>query len=612
MKKYFGTDGIRFIYDESKLTIIKKLALSLNHTNAKKIIIGRDSRASSKIIEATLINYLQNIEVIAIGEISTPGICYLSNKHKCLGLVITASHNSCDYNGIKIFLNGYKLTSKEIDILEATMDQTTIIDQPNKCYELNDEYKNEYLSYLSSLIKPSKYQFIFDGANGALSSYLSKVIKKINPLNIAINTSPDGNNINDNCGSQHLNTLKEYMKSHHYQYGFSFDGDGDRVVFIQNDKVFSGDEIIYIFSKYLNRDNRSIAVTTFSNLGLIHSLKQLNINTLITDVGDSNVLNEMLNNDLIIGGENSGHIINKELLPTGDGLLNAITLINLINEYGLDHLIDGYIQYPSFLTNLKLNNKENINHALIQNLITEYKKLYSDSLSIVLRKSGTEDIVRLFVSSKEENIVHEVSAKIITYLKIIDNKIKVDDYNKNHIDEKSTFGEHVTLIGENTIINSCVSDNTTIDNSTVKDSVIRKNCQIGPYSHIRQNSIISDQVKIGNFVEIKNTFIAQKTKVSHLTYLGDCTIGKNCNIGCGVVSVNYDGLNKHRTLIGDNSFVGCNVNLIAPINIGNNTYIAAGSTITKSIKDGSFVIARNKETIKENYAKKYPFFKKER
>ena len=192
-----------------------------------------------------------------------------------------------------------------------------------------------------------------------------------------------------------------------------------------------------------------------------------------------------------------------------------------------------------------------------------------------------------------------------------------------HIDENVKLGQNITIhnnvnllgnctiddnvtIMPNTIIEDClIGSGTIIKNSYLEKSVIGKNCKIGPFTHIRPNSIIEDEVSLGNFVEIKNSTIKYKTKVNHLAYVGDAIVGENCNIGCGAIFVNYNGKIKNKITVGDNCFIGSNCNLIAPLNIANNTYICAGSTLTKNTLENDFVIARCHETIKPNKAKNY-------
>lgn len=204
----------------------------------------------------------------------------------------------------------------------------------------------------------------------------------------------------------------------------------------------------------------------------------------------------------------------------------------------------------------------------------------------------------------------------------INKKIKFINKSSVYIDDTViiepgvVIGPNVILLGQTIIksgakigmgteiINSVIDENTDIINSYIIDSIVGKNCNVGPYAYIRNDSLIKDNVKVGNHVEVKNSSIDENTKIAHLSYVGDSIIGKNVNIGAGSITVNYDGKQKHKTIIGNNVFVGCNVNLIAPLEIEDEVFIAAGSTITDKIKKGSFSIARQRQTNKKDYYKK--------
>lgn len=175
----------------------------------------------------------------------------------------------------------------------------------------------------------------------------------------------------------------------------------------------------------------------------------------------------------------------------------------------------------------------------------------------------------------------------------------------NIIKGNTIIGDNVTLMPSNYIVNSTVAENSVVEFSYIEDSVVEKNVHIGPFSRLRSNSKICEGAKIGNFVEIKNSTIGKGSKASHLAYVGDADLGENCNIGCGAIFVNYNGKTKSRSAVGNNCFIGSNVNVVAPVNIANNSYICAGSTLTKNTNEYDFVVARARETIKPNYAKKY-------
>ncbi|MCM1043218.1 MAG: hypothetical protein NC350_03290 [Corallococcus sp.] len=197
------------------------------------------------------------------------------------------------------------------------------------------------------------------------------------------------------------------------------------------------------------------------------------------------------------------------------------------------------------------------------------------------------------------------------------------DYSKCVIDDTVKIGKNVniepfcvilgnTQIGDDStiesfsyLVNARIGKNTVVRSSRICDSTVGDGCSIGPNAHLRQNATVNDNCRVGNFVEIKNSTLGEKTKASHLAYIGDADIGKNCNIGCGVIFVNYDGREKHHTAVGDNCFIGCNSNLVAPVTVGDNCFVACGATVDRDIPTNSFSIGRSKISVKENYAQKY-------
>lgn len=279
-----------------------------------------------------------------------------------------------------------------------------------------------------------------------------------------------------------------------------------------------------------------------------------------------------------------------------------------MEQCSIDNLLKDYQISNNELINLKIQNKDIINNPILIDLINKLNIKFKNKASIFIRLSGTENKLRIFISTYNKQDINIIKDKLITYIKLIDNEIICSNFDLISIDENSTFGKDVILNGNVIINNSKISSNCEITSSKINDSIISNNCKIGPFSHIRNNSLINENVRIGNFVEIKNSLIGKNTKISHLSYIGDCLCGDNVNIGCGVITVNYDGKNKYKTIIGSNSFIGCNSNLIAPIEIGESSMIAAGSTLTKSTNKNSFTIARSKQITKENKASNYPYF----
>ncbi len=191
----------------------------------------------------------------------------------------------------------------------------------------------------------------------------------------------------------------------------------------------------------------------------------------------------------------------------------------------------------------------------------------------------------------------------------IDKTVKIGKdviiYENNRIEGDCVIGDNVIIFPNCYIKNSKIESGSIIEYSYLENAVVGENCHIGPYARLRPNAVLDNEVKIGNFVEIKNAKIGTKSKVSHLAYVGDAEIGKNCNVGCGVIFANYNGKIKQKSMVGDNCFIGSNTNIIAPVNIEKNTYICAGTTVTENVNSGSFVIGRVRQQVKENLAQKY-------
>lgn len=177
-------------------------------------------------------------------------------------------------------------------------------------------------------------------------------------------------------------------------------------------------------------------------------------------------------------------------------------------------------------------------------------------------------------------------------------------YPGNVLEGNTKIGEGVILYPNSRISNSIILNNVEIQSSVIIDSQIGERTTVGPFAYIRPESVIGSGARIGDFVEIKKSTIGNNTKVSHLTYIGDASVGESCNFGCGTVVVNYDGQKKHKTTIGNNSFIGCNTNLVSPVNVEDNTYIAAGSTITNDVKEGELAVARAKQRNIEGWVTK--------
>ena len=606
MKNYFGTDGIRFIYQEELNSFISKIAKAINDTYSNLILIGMDTRYSCKDICSLLLGQLNNKEVKIVGICSTPCLIYLSKKYNCLAIMITASHNPSNYNGLKIIDKGLKISKKEqlkLSTLISSYKEITI----KKDIIIKEDYfyLNDYLDFLNKYIKPSHNRYVFDVGHGSLSTYIEKIIYKINPLNVVLNSDYNGYNINTS-GAVNPKILQQYLIKNNINYGFCFDGDADRLILVSKEKIYTGNQIIFILCKFFKIDK--VVLTKYISLLEEDSFRKENIKLIKVNNGDQEVLTKCLKEKIVLGGEDSGHIIQLNKILTGDGLLNALTLINIIDNYSIDNILKNYQSSNFELINLKIQNKNILKHPILTNLIEKLKTTFKNKISIFIRLSGTESKLRIFISAYNKQDLIIVKSKLITYIKLIDYEVLCSNFDLILIDENTIIGKDVILNGEVIINNSKIASNCEIISSKIDNSIISNNCKIGPFSHIRNNSLINENVRIGNFVEIKNSLIGKNTKISHLSYIGDCLCGDNVNIGCGVITVNYDGKNKYKTIIGSSSFIGCNSNLIAPIEIGESSMIAAGSTLTKSTNKNSFTIARSKQITKENKASKYPYF----
>lgn len=607
MKEYFGTDGIRFIYNQEIDILLIKIGKYLSSLKNKTIFIGGDTRSSTPLIINKILSQINNKKIIYLGTISTPGINYLSLKYKAIGISITASHNPPEYNGIKFFYKGYKLNSYQKLRINEYLNYENIDNINNYRHHLkiDDFYKNQYLNYLKTFIHPSKNKILFDVGNGALSYYINEISSLINKDNIVINNSPNETNINLNSGVLYPKLLQEKLISSSLDYAVGFDGDGDRLVLVSKNHIFSGEELTYLYAKYFKK--KKIVLSENINPGILSFLNKNKIKYYISDTGDYSLFKKMKKHHCQLGGEESGHIILGKFLPSGDGLLNSILLINILNNLKIENLLT-YTPLKNTKINIKLNNKELISHPKILSLISSFKTTFP-SLHIKIRKSGTEDLIRINLFYKDNYVIDQISSKLITYLKLLDNKITCHNYDLITISLDSILSDNITLEGVCNISSSTIQSNTYINNSNISSSIIGNNCLIGPYAHIHKNSIIKDNVRIGNYVEIKNSSIDNNTKVAHLSYIGDCIIGHDSNFGAGVIIANYDGKTKHQTVIGNNVFIGCNSSIIAPLKIEDDVFICASSVVNKPLNKCDFFISRSKAIIKPLKAKKYAYYK---
>lgn len=435
MKKYFGTDGIRGIAGETltanlSYKVGRALGKLLSSKNENpKVIIGRDTRISCDMIESAIVAGLtsRGVNVMLAGIIPTPAIAFLTKnlKNDC-GIMISASHNPFYDNGIKIFgNNGFKLTDEEELEIEKNIDND---DYENNSYQKigvvhnSMELSQKYIQHIKSTIQGdlTDLKIALDCANGATTTIAPFLFGDLEANIETIGCNPNGKNINDKVGSTYLKTLSDYVKNNDLDFGFAFDGDGDRVLAVDNEGTYvDGDKIMYILAKHLkeqNKLNENIVVSTvMSNLGFYKAIENEGLKSIQTSVGDKYVVEEMKNNNYSLGGEQSGHIILLEHSSTGDGILTAIQLASIIKEKNttLKKLAEELVVFPQKLINIKVKDKNLVMDD--EEVINEYnniQKELSNEGRILLRPSGTEELIRIMVEAKTEELTNLYCEKL--------------------------------------------------------------------------------------------------------------------------------------------------------------------------------------------------------
>ncbi|MFC4620499.1 phosphoglucosamine mutase [Camelliibacillus cellulosilyticus] len=429
MGKYFGTDGVRGIANTEltpelafKLGRMGGYILTKDADARPKILVGRDTRVSGIMLESALIAGLLSIgaEVMPLGVISTPGVAYLTKVVGAqAGVMISASHNPVADNGIKFFGNdGFKLSDEEEAAIEALLDQEDTLPRPSgtDIGIVNEYYEGsqKYLQHLKQTVEEDDFsglRIALDCANGATSLLASRLFADLEADIVTIGTSPNGENINEGVGSTHPEALAELVKSEGADVGLAFDGDGDRLIAVdENGQIIDGDQIMYICAKYFHEEGRlkgdTLVTTVMSNLGLYKALEALGIKTIQTKVGDRYVMSAMREGGYSIGGEQSGHIIFLDFAKTGDGMLSALQLVNIIKATGkkLSELAGDMKKYPQKLVNIKVSDKNHVTEnpsvaAIIQEVETE---MAGDG-RVLVRPSGTEPLVRVMVEAPTED-----------------------------------------------------------------------------------------------------------------------------------------------------------------------------------------------------------------
>ena len=440
MSRMFGTDGVRGIAN-TELTADLAYALGragafvlTEGTHKPKILVAKDTRISGDMLEAALVAGILSVgaEAVILGVVPTPAVAHLTRKYNAdAGVMISASHNPVEYNGIKFFDGrGYKLSDELEDRIQAVI-EGNFADVPSpvggavgRSYT-EETALREYIDYAMGTIKTDLkgLRVALDCANGAAYKAAVKAFRALGARVYVINDNPDGNNINENCGSTHMEELMDYVVRKNCDIGFAFDGDADRCLAVdEKGNMINGDFLLTICAKALKAAGKlnddTLVVTVMSNLGLDIAAKREGINLVKTKVGDRYVLEEMLKENYILGGEQSGHIIFLDHNTTGDGLVTALQIAAILKESGktFSELAGVMKELPQVLVNAKVpNEKKNIylEDAEIIEAIKAVEAKLNGVGRVLIRPSGTEPLVRVMLEGENQEEINEMANSLV-------------------------------------------------------------------------------------------------------------------------------------------------------------------------------------------------------
>lgn len=448
-RKYFGTDGVRDIANKGFMTPEAALALGRAYTVFQKksgiqnpnIAVGRDTRYSGPMLQSALMAGIAGAggQAADLGVIPTPGVSYTISKGGFSGgAVISASHNPAEYNGIK-FLDGegFKLTDEDEFAIEEIFD--SLCENSCSTYErpgtISDgtSFSQTYLDSLISLldvIKDKSYPIAIDGANGAASDFIERIFKHWQGRVSISAHKPDGFNINDGVGVTHMSHISENTKKSGSLLGIAYDGDTDRVLLCDSaGRIIDGDIMLWVIGKWLARENKlgkGVVATVMSNMALEELLQRDGVKVFRCGVGDRYVLDCMRRENSLLGGEQSGHIIALDYANTGDGLSAGILFLKAVQELNEDvsTLIDRFDRYPQILINLKIQDKDTVmNSQILKDAVLEAERMLAGKGRLLLRPSGTEPLLRIFVEAKDAALMEETASMLE---KTVKNIIKED------------------------------------------------------------------------------------------------------------------------------------------------------------------------------------------
>lgn len=447
MGRLFGTDGARGIANkdltcELAMNIGRAAAYVLASENAKrpKVLIGKDTRESSTMLEMALAAGLCSVgaDAVLVGYVPTPAVAYLVNSSGAdAGVMISASHNPCEYNGIKLFnSNGYKLPDEiEAEIEKLVLDDMSPVNFPIGgdvgSVFIREDYIDKYIKHIVSTTDTSLkgLKIALDCANGSASHTAERLFTALGAECHMLHDNPNGTNINSECGSTHMDDIIDYVNGHNMDLGLAFDGDADRCLAVdEKGRLIDGDKLISVFAKDLKErgklHNDTAVVTVMTNIGFKMFAAENGINVAETGVGDRYVLEEMLKNGYQIGGEQSGHIIFREYATTGDGQLTGVQFASAMVRSGktASELASIMTQYPQTIVNIKVSDA--VKSILstdedIKAVIKQQEEILGDEGRVLVRASGTEPLVRVMIEGKNIKQINAMAKKIAA---VIDGK----------------------------------------------------------------------------------------------------------------------------------------------------------------------------------------------
>ncbi|MEH6357889.1 MAG: phosphoglucosamine mutase [Pseudomonadales bacterium] len=434
-KKYFGTDGIRGRVGEGAITAEFMLKLGwaagkvFAERGVKNILIGKDTRISGYMFESALEAGIisAGVNVKLLGPMPTPGIAYLARTLGAqAGIVISASHNPFEDNGIKFFSGeGTKLPDDVEYAIEAMIDQpmtTVTSDKLGKAFRVEDA-AGRYIEFCKSTLfgrnKLAGLKVVVDCANGATYHIAPSVLTELGIEVHEIGVSPDGLNINEQCGSTHPALLQKTVVEKQFDLGIALDGDGDRLIMVDHKgEIVDGDELVYIIARHkqaLGILNGGVVGTLMSNLGMELALKDLDIPFIRANVGDRYVLEKMRENSWTLGGESSGHIICLNRTSTGDGIVSALQVLDAIasGDESLHEMKKGMVKMPQTMVNVRLLERSDpVKNTAVQQAVAETEDKLGERGRVLLRMSGTEPLVRVMVEGEDAEFVDELANKL--------------------------------------------------------------------------------------------------------------------------------------------------------------------------------------------------------